>query len=121
MVVFRLSGCIREKSCCSRSKVVVFVLIVLWQKCLYSDKSGCIWVKVVLFRRKCFSSFLRGKAVVFGHKCCNREKRGCMRAKLMYSGKSSCIRANRDCIRARWLYLGKNSYIQVKVILFGQK
>ena len=51
-------------------------VVVVWKKWLYTDKSGCIRVKVVVFGQKlCF----RTKVVVFG-------QGGCLRAKLVAFG-----------------------------------
>ena len=63
MVVFSKIGCNRVKwlysgkSGCNLAKVVVIV-VVFWQKCLNSVKSGCIRVKMLC----------SGKVVVFGQK-----------------------------------------------------
>ena len=67
MVVFWQDGCIREKNCSIRAKVVVFEQKwfysgkigciggkrgCIWAKLFYSDKSGCNRAKVVVFRTK---------------------------------------------------------------------
>ena len=59
MVVFGQRGIVWARRLYS-VKVVVFV-----QKLLYSDKSGCNRVIVVVFRKK---SLFSGKVVVFGKK-----------------------------------------------------
>ena len=52
------TGCIRGKTCCTRSKIVVF-----GQRWFYSGNSGCIRSKVVIFEQKLLYS---DKEFVFG-------------------------------------------------------
>ena len=66
-------------------------MVLFGQKWLYSDKSGCIRVKVVVFGQGCR-----------------------IRAKWLYSGKTGCNREKR-------IYSGKGGFLQATVFLFGQK
>ena len=77
---------------------------------MYSGKSGCIRLKVVVFR----------KVVVFGEKWLYSGKIGWLRAKVVVfgqkwlcSGKSGCIRAKLPPYRSKWLHSGN-------VVVFGQ-
>ena len=70
-------------------------MVVIVQKYLYSDESGCIWArwlssgKVVVFGKKWLYS---GKGVVFRQSCCVREKFVVIGQKWLYSGKIGSIR-----------------------------
>ena len=57
-------------------------MVVFGQKPLYSGKSDCIRVKLVVIGQ---SGCIREKLVVFGQSACIRE--------MLYSGKSGCNRA----------------------------
>ena len=64
-------------------------MVVLVQKWLYSDKSGCIREKFVVFGK---NLLYLGKMVVIGQKWLYSDKSGfiqndCLRAKLFFSGK----------------------------------
>ena len=72
-----ITGCIRQSGCI-RAKIVEF-----GQKWLYSEKSGCLWEKVVLFRK---SDCDWAKVVV-------TKQSGCIRDKIVFSTKSGCIPA----------------------------
>ena len=61
-----------------------------WAKWLYSGKSFCIRVKMVVFLQK-----------------------------LLYSGKSGCI-GQSDCILVKVFVFGQNGCIPAKVVVFGQ-
>ena len=92
-------------------------------KWLYSDKSGCIWARVVVFGHKWL---YLGKMVVFGQNCYIRgrwlylSKNGCVRTKLVVFGQKWLFSGNlvvfgkSACIRAKLLYLGE-------MIVLGQK
>ena len=89
---------------------------------MYSDKSGCILAKDVVFPPKLLYS---GKSrcyrvkFVFGQSGCIWAKiveirlNGCIRAKLFFSAKWLYSGIS-GCIRAMWLYLGK-------VMVFSQR
>ena len=60
-----------------------------------------------------------GKVIVFG-------KKGCIRARLLYSGKSCYIPAKlrysgKVVAFGLWLYSGKSGFIRGKIVVFGQK
>ena len=57
-------------------------MVVIRQKRLYSDKSGCIRVKVVVFGQKWMYS---GKVALFGQKWLYSGKSGCIPIELFYS------------------------------------
>ena len=110
MVVFGQSGSICAwwlyfgKSGFIRANMVVFGQI--W---LYLGKYGWIWAKVVVFGQNLYS----GKLVVFGEKCCIREK-------VLVFGQGGCVLEG-------WLSLGKSGFyrakvvvFQIKVVVFGQ-
>ena len=84
MVVFRQSGCNREKLLFS-DKVVVFVARVVG-----FGQSGCIWQKWLY----------SGKVVVLG-KSGGIRQRCCIWAKWFLSSKSSCVRANLVVFRTK--------------------
>ena len=52
--------------------------------------------------------------VVFGQKWLNSGKRGCFRARWLYSGKVVVF-------GQKWLFSGKSGCILAKVVVFGQK
>ena len=68
--------------------VVIGQIGSFWAKWLYSDKSGCIRVKVV----------------EFGQSGCIRAKVVLIRQKWLHSGKS-------DCSRAKWFFYGQKLYL----------
>ena len=92
-------------------------MIVFGQKCLYSDRNGCIRAKVFVFFN----------VVVFGQNGCIRAKvveflqNGCIRAKVVVFFQVGCSRVKRCCILAEWLYSVKSDFVRVKVVVLWQK
>ena len=101
-------------------------MVVFGHKWLYSDKSGCILVKVVVIGQ---GSRIRAKLLYWGKTGCIRylqfgknciRQCGCIRAKEVVFEQSGCIRTKvivfgkSGFIRAKWLYLGKSSCIRAK-------
>ena len=96
-----------QKSSCFRAKV-----FVLFQKWLYSGKSGSITAKVVVIVHS-------GKSgCIFGHK-------DDIPAKVLLIRANGCIRAKCCCIqrriRAKVVVFGQGGCGGAKVVLFGQK
>ena len=72
-------------------------MVLFGQKWLYSEKSGCIRAKQVVFVQ---SGCYWEKVVVFGQKWLYWKKSGSIRAKLVVFGQSGLLRIN-DCFRAK--------------------
>ena len=66
-------------------------MVLFGQKWLYSEKSGCIRAKLVVFVQ---SGCIWAKVVVFGQKWLYWKKSGCSRAKLVIFGQSGLLRIN---------------------------
>ena len=83
---------------------------------MYSGKSGCIRVKVVVIEQKWLYSYqncyIRVKVFVFGQGSRNRES-SCIRAKLV-------VIEQRKFFGKKWFYSGNSVSFRAKVIVFGQ-
>ena len=84
---------------------------------MYSDKSGCILAKRVVFGQ---SNCIRSKVVKFGQSCCIWAdvlvfgQSGCIRAKVVVIGQKLMCLGNNGCIQTEWFYSGKVSCIFAK-------
>ena len=94
-----------------------------------SDKTGCIRVKYGLFGQSCGIwaelVVLEGKLVVFGQKCLQSGKNGCLRPKWLYSAKriysGKVIAFGQEWfIRAKLFGSGETGCTRGKLVLFGQ-
>ena len=81
---------------------------VLGQRRLYSEKSGFIRARMVVFGQKLFYC---GKYFYLGKSCCIRAKVVLLEQKLLYSGKLAVF-GQSGCNLARLLYLGKRGCIR---------
>ena len=95
-------------------------MVVFSQKRLYSGKSGCIRIKVVVFGQVVGSD--ASKCCIRANGCIRVFSCGCIRAKMIFIGQCGCIRVKLffSCIQAEMVVIGLSGCIREGVVVFGQ-